>query len=131
MKKIGTTLHRTKNCGIVEIHGLACRNLLGVLRDIEPVLRAGVTWPPKVDHSGARQNCPYPFVTFTGVSTETYGQQFANLITENNLGELATLPSQKNWTNNRIQHWLWRPNYPNLWAFLDANPTEVKNALEE
>ena len=139
-------LFRTKNCGIAEINGLGIfATPLKALRAFAPELKHGITWPP--GGSRVTQTVPdgrkadsvgvlFPFVTFTGVVPDkdnakapNYGQTFADFITENNLGDVVTMPAKLNWTGNTIQHWLWRPDYDALFALLDTpEPVEASNA---
>lgn len=132
---MSTHIVRTKNCGIAEISLLAyADNPLHALQMLEEPLKFGITWPYDVQPSGEkpqRKDFLFPFVTFTGVvankyytevtgkEVNNYGQKFADYLTENGLGAVTTLPGRLNWTGKDIQHWLWAPDYPAVFAHLD------------
>ena len=127
-------LVRTKNCGIGEINWLSsAKSPLEALQTLHSVLYRGITWPPLPDHSGSRTGVRFPFLIFTGVvpleaqrERKNYGQNFADYITENNLGGVVTVPAaRKNWTGNFIQIWVWEPDYDKLWALLGPAPEFV------
>ena len=116
-------LVRVKCCGIAEIHMLSRAGTpLAALQLLEAELRHGITWPP----GKTRQNIYFPFLFFTGVVKDpdnsfhrNYGQEFADFITANDLGNVVTHPGKVNWTRNVIQMWLWEPKYDNVFALLD------------
>lgn len=74
-----------------------------------------------------------PFIFFTSVverhakdhtpsMSDTYGQDLADYIKQERLGEvITTLPPQLNYTGNIVKVWLWMPNYGALWAWDDEH----------
>lgn len=55
------------------------------------------------------------FLIFSDIRKKKYGKDLAKYIVKNNLGEVGTLPSNKNPNSgNSLKVWLWRINFITL-----------------
>ena len=117
-------LHRTKNCGVMEIDYLgqtrgpldALTQVVDILKKLEgsiahhrPVLITftGITqrWSEGHDHGDARYH--------------DYGQEFSDFLMVNGLGTVTASQEVINWTRNSIRLWCWAPNYKNITELLE------------
>lgn len=118
------TVHGTRNCGVFEIDGLST---MKTSREafMEAMIR--ILMIP-VD---------FPFVTFTGVTEfanteeswkhvgsrlrkDDYGEDFAKFILNHKVGEIVRSGARENWSNNKIQLWVWLIDRPASYALYDA-----------
>ena len=116
----------TSCCGLIELHEISFhKTAYEVLRDVGPKMLSFGMVEVK-DRQVLNFGRLRPFVLFTGVTgyhknppnTYQYGDNFANFIRANNLGELIETPEGRNWTNNMVKVWVWKPDYPNLMQWL-------------
>jgi len=114
----------TRCCGVLEIDGLSSHE----------TPRAAMT--SLIDR--LRNRCttmPVPFITFVGVVAygkdesaldharvrrfNNYGQEFADYIVQNDLGNVVESNVRASWSGNTLKMWIWEPDYFNLWDHLD------------
>lgn len=127
------TVHGTRNCGVFEIDGLST---MANSRDafIEAMVR--ILQVP-VD---------FPFVTFTGVTEfantdeswkhvgsrlrkDDYGEDFAKFILDNGVGTIVRSGARENWSDNKIQLWIWLIDRPAAYALFDKFRQEELDGL--
>lgn len=107
----------TKCCGILEIHNLRTESAPGAMRRLCKQYWSNSRLVPDPEPNGRFMPLFPNIVLFTAVvdGANTYGQNFAKLIAENDLGTVVESEERKNPnTGYTVKGWLWSINKDKL-----------------
>lgn len=121
-------------CGIYELNGLDGAEPLCSLTTFQlklhgqtpEALNVLLSFAEFVDRDLHNRAVKKPFVIFTDAIRGGVGPVLAGLIENSNLGTINTQPARRNPNSgNRIQIWIWEPNYKGLARFLKRQIADV------